>query len=121
MGRVGRDGYLFDELIMYKSNKNYFKRVESEFVWLVKDDSKCRYEFLCEVYFLFNKKILLFYDCCEVCEKSCDCKSDLCFWRYEYFKIENEDSVLDFEDEMIRFVSDKEKKLIYDKLVFYKL
>lgn len=78
MGRAGRDGHLSDELIMYKSNKNHLKRVESELVRLAKDDSKCRHELLCEAYLSPNKKILPSHDCCEVCEKSCNCKSDLC-------------------------------------------
>lgn len=120
MGRAGRDGHLSDELIMYKSNKNHLKRVESELVRLAKDDSKCRHELLCEAYLSPNKKILPSHDCCEVCEKSCDCKSDLCPRKHEYFKTENEDSASDSEDEMTRSVSDKEKKLIHDKLVFYK-
>lgn len=49
------------------------------------------------------------------CVKKCDCKSDLCSRRHEYFKTENEDSASDSED-----VSDKEKQIIRYTLVFYK-
>lgn len=80
---------------------------------MAKDDSKCRHELLCEAYLSPNKKILPSHDCCKVCEKSCDCKSDLCPRRHEYFKTENEDSASDSEDETTRFVSDKEKQLIH--------
>lgn len=83
---------------------------------MAKDDSKCRHELLCEAYLSPNKK----YYHLMTGEKSCDCKSDMCPRRHEYFKTENEDSASNSEDEMTRFVSEKEKQLIHDKLVFYK-
>ncbi|XP_062605474.1 ATP-dependent DNA helicase RecQ-like [Saccostrea cucullata] len=120
MGRAGRDGKLSDELILYKTNKNQIKKVESELIRLAKDD-KCRHEILCEAYMLQNKKILPPHDCCDICEKTCKCKCDLCPRTHECLKIDDEDSgSSEDENEMKRFVSEREKEIIHDKLLFYK-
>jgi superfamily II DNA helicase RecQ len=120
MGRVGRDGKFSDELIFYKTNKNHLKKVEIELVRLAKDDSKCRHETLCDAYLLSSKKITPMHDCCDVCEKRCECGNDICPRTHVGAMANTEESSSSVEDEMTRSISDREKQIILDKLQFYK-
>lgn len=42
MGRCGRDGKFSNELILFKNHKGHLKKVESDMLKMVKDDTECR-------------------------------------------------------------------------------
>lgn len=83
MGWCGRDGMLLNEFILFKNYKGYLKKVECEFVKLVKDSNECRWNNLCKVYVMKKVNIIFIYNCCDVCEKKCSCDDDICFNIYK--------------------------------------
>lgn len=61
-------------LILYKTHKGHLKRVDPVLVRLAKDNSKCRHELLCEAYLVAHSSISPLHNCCDVCDKKCECK-----------------------------------------------
>lgn len=82
MGRVGRDGEFFVELILYKNYKGYFKKIDSDVFLLIKLEDQCRRNILCKVYNVYLYIFEYLYECCDFCEKICKCLD--CF-RLFYF------------------------------------
>lgn len=119
MGRAGRDGQISDELIMYKNHKSHLKKVENELVRLAKDDTKCKHEILCGAYLITHKNIVPAHNCCDVCAKKCSCGNEQCPRVHDAltaYTAETDSS----DEEMERYVSDEDKKLINEKLMSYK-
>lgn len=51
MGRAGRDGKFFQELIFYKSLKNQIINLDHKMMKIITTDSDCRREIIAECYF----------------------------------------------------------------------
>ena len=117
MGRAGRDGEFSQELIIFKSHKGQLSKVESDLIKLVKDSETCRREILCSAYLTKKSEIIPLHNCCDVCDITCDCKSDICPNKHKAFLEPQEN---ESEDEMERPVSDAEKALLRHKLLSYK-
>lgn len=116
MGRGGRDGEQSDELVLFKSHKGHLKKVESELVKLVKDDSECRHKMLCSAYLVKKSQISPLHNCCDVCEKQCSCGDDECPRGHAAKRDVNRESDESDEDQMTRTVSSQERQLLRQKL-----
>lgn len=112
MGRCGRDGQFSHELLLYKNHKTHMKKVEADLIKLVKNDV-CRRHSLCNSYMTKNSEILPLHNCCDICETNCKCGQDICPNKHQFFCSEEQSSL---DDEMIRDVSDQEKRLVKQKL-----
>lgn len=115
MGRGGRDGSLDNELVLYKAHKGHLKNVESDLVKLCKDNAECRRKLLCEGYVHKAAIIIPLHNCCDICERNCECGHAECPRTHPAFNQHYEDADSD-EEEMKRNTNDSEKSLLRHKL-----
>ncbi|XP_056022113.1 uncharacterized protein LOC125660396 [Ostrea edulis] len=73
MGRAGRDDKCSNELIMFKNHKGHLKKIDPEVLSLIKTDNQCRGSILCKAYSAHSHIFQQKHQCCDVCEKTCDC------------------------------------------------
>lgn len=105
MGRAGRDGGQSHNLILYKTHKGHLKRVDPVLVSLAKDNSKCRHELLCEAYLVAHSSISPLHNCCDVCDKKCECKHSECPCTHRSFLKDECDTESSDDEEICRQVS----------------
>lgn len=115
MGRGGRDGSLANELVFYKAHKGHLKNVEFDLVKLCKDNAECRRKLLCEGYVHKAAIIIPLHNCCDICERKCECGHAECPRTHPAFNQRSEDADSDEED-MKRHTSESEKSLLHHKL-----
>jgi ATP-dependent DNA helicase RecQ len=118
MGRCGRDGQFSHELILYKAHKGHLKKVETDLVKLAKDNTECRRLTLCNSYLINKSEIAPIHNCCDVCEKNCECSDENCPNAHITTKFEKGETP---EDQMNRTVTKVEKRLLKQRLVGLKL
>ncbi|XP_061190406.1 putative ATP-dependent DNA helicase Q1 [Saccostrea echinata] len=114
MGRGGRDGKPSHELVLFKAHKGYLKHVEPELVRIVKDNSVCRRNILCNAFQTKHYELTPLHACCDVCEKKCKCQLDTC--PESHVAMKDDDEGGSSGDEMERNVSVEERRLLTQKL-----
>lgn len=110
MGRAGRTGELSNELILFKLHKGMLKKVDTDLVQLAKD-TQCRRKVLCNSYLCIKEDINPLHNCCDVCEKECQCGGESCPATHPA-RMERKI----YCPSMERTVSDQERVLLRDKL-----
>lgn len=65
-------------LYYLETNKDIKKKVESDMLKMVKDDTECRRFNLCKAYLFQKTNLLPMHNCCDVYEKKCKCGDELC-------------------------------------------
>uniref|UniRef100_A0A8W8N9U5 DNA 3'-5' helicase n=2 Tax=Magallana gigas TaxID=29159 RepID=A0A8W8N9U5_MAGGI len=110
MGRAGRTGELSNELILFKLHKGMLKKVDTDLVQLAKD-TQCRRKVLCNSYLCIKDDINPVHNCCDVCEKECQCGGESCPATHPA-RMERKI----YCPSMERTVSDQERVLLRDKL-----
>ncbi|KAK3099232.1 hypothetical protein FSP39_001299 [Pinctada imbricata] len=111
MGRAGRDGSFSHELILYKDHKGHMKLVDRELLLMVKD-SKCRRNVLCTAYVTEKTSVTPSHNCCDLCEKKCQCGRSDCPGTHRAFQ----DVTIDSDDDtaLQRTVTDEDLEILND-------
>lgn len=110
----GELGNCPNELILFKLHKGMLKKVDTDLVQLAKD-TQCRRKVLCNSYLCNKDDINPLRNCCDVCEKECQCGGESCPATHPA-RMEREI----YCPSMERTVSDQERVLLRDKLMVLK-